>query len=263
MRALSISLLLVLILPGAARAQQDAALLPPPPAAAAPKVADASFQAMLYRWVELRLDDGREIKGQLVLVDADTVGVAPVGAEALLFEKAKVVSLLAGEAPLPARVVAARPEPLESGAEPRERHFGAQFGVLPGLLLDVDYGYVYGFASMSILFPALESGRWIPLAFGAGVNLPRDSAWKMEVFALYAPSCVEPSGKWWYHGYGLGLGVHYTSSIGLTLSFKVPVLGSAFRTGRWEGAFTVSDRVRRFYISGFSGMPFFTIGYRF
>ena len=138
-----------------------------------------------------------------------------------------------------------------------------QLGILPGVDLDVQYDLFYGFAAVSVLLPAVSKGSWVPLAFGAGVNLPRDSQWKLEIYALYAPSCVEPSGKWWYHAYGLGLGVHYTRPNGLTLGFKIPLVGLAERSGSWSGSYSTSDKARQFYIDAAVSLPLFSIGYRF
>jgi hypothetical protein len=136
-------------------------------------------------------------------------------------------------------------------------------GVLPSLLIDFDYRLLYAFASGSILAPAATKGRWIPLAAGAGLNLASRGNWTMVAWAHYSPSCVEPSGKWWYHAIGLGLGATYTSPNGFTMSFKVPLFGYSFRSGEWADRWTGGMAVGHYYSSAFTSLPVFAAGYRF
>ncbi len=147
-----------------------------------------------------------------------------------------------------------------------DRHFGL-LGSLPtgGVMLDLDYRLFYMFGNVALVLPAASSGRLVSAGIGAGVALPlrKRSAWKLELFGFFAPYRAEldnledyPSEKAWHFGLGVGVGIHYTSATGLTLAFKIPIVG--FATGFGSAAQGVSN----FDGAALLGLPIASIGFR-
>jgi hypothetical protein len=169
-------------------------------------------------------------------------------------------------APAPAAAAAAEPapgasEPPDEGTAESNRHFAINLGIPPGIALDLDYGYLYIFGDVSIVFPAATDGEWVPMSWGAGVNFPPASnkRWKLEIFAQYSPMRTS-SNEDWMHGFGVGLGVHYTADSGLTFGFKTPIFGYAVVSSGFESS---GEAVAMYYFASGVGLPIASLGYRF
>lgn len=153
--------------------------------------------------------------------------------------------------PLPAM----QPEPCE-----RERHVSLQMGITPSLALDVDYKLFYGFANVSLVFPAATDGIWVSLTTGLGVNFklhPR-TRWKMEVFGMASAMRLDVEQPW-IGSMGIGVGFHYTSGGGFTIGFKIPIFGYSFSSQRMHGG----EALAFYYLASATSLPFVSMGYRF
>ena len=245
------------------------AVAPPPrtPAATIPggRVPDPLFHAVINRRVTLAMRPGGEIRCYLLGEEGDTLVCGSIpGGEVLLINKGDVAAVRIDLAALDARPVRdgdggnyERSAELEVPG--KERHFGIHIGLSPALTIDYEHSYFYGFGSFNLVWPLLsvgESRLSVAMAFGAGVTFRASTRWKFDVFLAVTPNRFFQSR--WDIGVGAGIGMHYTFPSGMSLGFKVPVIGYSFATRS-----TSDSRFGIYYLSTGLGYPFFTLGYRF
>jgi hypothetical protein len=228
--------------------------------ASEPSVPDASLRAVAGQLVTLRLRGGQELAGRLLAIDPVTVTLARLPSQTVVtVAKSELTELrLLPQAPVVVPTPAV-PVAEVASAPARERHFGLHLGLAPALDLDVDYKLFYGFANVSLIFPAATDGNWVSFSFGAGLNVPmtKRTAWKLELFTYVTP--LRFDGDWWV-GFGAGLGVHYTFRSGIALGLKIPVIGYSFTT---KSTVQSGEAIGYFYLASATGLPLFSLGYRF
>jgi hypothetical protein len=242
--------------PEAARAQE------------APAASTVPLEALKDRVITITMKDGRQVTGQLLSVQDDEVVLALRPDQRVqAFSQGDVAdvrlartSATAPPAPAPvAEVVQPAPPP------PRPRHAALNLSLAPGFNIDVDYSYFHGFLNASLVLPMASTGELLAFSAGLGAGLPvapRLPSLKLDLFALVAPVRFGSDAR---VGFGVGLGLHHTWSNGLTMGFKVPILGysaTIVRGSKYsptEGGLGVA----MFYLCSVMGMPIGYLGYRF
>ena len=135
--------------------------------------------------------------------------------------------------------------------------------------LDLDVGGFYGYASMAVAAPFVFRNRMWAVGVGAGWSTPLapDSHWSFDLFAMATPglfpnSCADCSNTTQYFlSAGVGAGVHATFDNGLTIAFRLPLLGYSYWSGP-QADNAPSDMVAFFYMLSAMEHPLIAIGYR-
>ena len=248
LRLARLMLLLALVLPALAHAEPV-----PLPDAATSTALDASLLAMRGHQVVLLFTERSRLAGRLTDVTNGWLTlVLPRTGEVRSVERARVLGLATAED--------FQPEPVSVQDMPR--HFGLEFGVLPALMADFEWGRSYSFLSASLLWPMVVDSSSNPLAAAIGsglsVSIAPDSRWRFDLFAQLLAATFNSRSDFGFAG-GVGLGAHYTSVNGFTLAFKVPAIGF----GPAGGSSKISDSMLNYYAGSFVCTPFFSLGYRF
>jgi hypothetical protein len=159
---------------------------------------------------------------------------------------------------------------------PSKRYFGIHLALPPAAMVDVNYGYFMGFASVSFLMPFLTSSTeqagepfggfgsthlWaFTLGAGATFRFSPTSRWQFDLFAIGGgtnwnanASFAEPVAA-----FGLGLGFHITLESGFSFGIKGPIVGGA--TGTENGS---TASLGSFFAASLVGLPLVSFGYRF
>jgi hypothetical protein len=269
--ALSAPLLLTLVAGNAAAqpAPDDGPGVRASPAVAQPQpVPDATLQALRGRTLSVTQRNGACIVGELVGFDAASVTLALVPTRDIVtLPRAEVAGLRLAEPAAPPATAAATTAAPAAGAPAvvapgpaRDRHVGLQLGLAPGLMLDLESGYFYGFLHADAVLPMASSGSLLGFSIGGGVTFPimSHSRWKMDVFLHFDPVRL---GDEVNLGGGVGLGFHYTAANGFTLGFKVPVIGYSGSSNSYNNS--AGAGVAMYYLGAVMGLPVISLGYRF
>ena len=231
------------------------------PTPAPPQVLDATLQALRGRTVTVTQRSGACIVGEILGHDAVSITLAlTTTRDIVTIARGEVAGLRLAEALAPAAAPAPLSSPSLVAAGPaRERHFGVQLGLAPGLMLDYEDGYFYGFVHADVVLPMASTGELLGFSAGGGITfaLASHSRWKMDVFAHLDPVHW---GSDTNLGGGIGLGFHYTAANGFTLGFKIPILGYS---GTFGGNDDAGSGVAFYYLGGVMGLPVISLGYRF
>jgi hypothetical protein len=247
-------------------------------------VSNAVFAAIKGQQVVFTLRSGTTLAALVLAVAGDMLIIATVPkGEIVTLPKREVfdVRVILPAAPAfpryslePLRFRA--PEPPPKPIPPSTRHFGMHFGVVPSVLLDIDYGAFLGFANVSIVMPffTAESTRagfpfggvgtsnlWA-FAFGTGLTfrISPTSRWQYDFFVIgggsnWSPSQNEASP---YLAAGAGFGFHVTLDSGFAFGIKAPLLGYA--SGTTGGTAT---GLGTFFGFSVVSVPLLSVGYRF
>lgn len=256
--------LCLLPLAGRAAAQSPLDDEPGPRAStpAPPPVPDATLQALRGRTIAVAQRNGACVVGEVLGFDAASITLALVPTRDIVtLPRAEVAGLRLAEATAAPAAAAGPPAaPLVAAAPVRERHFGLQLGLAPGLMLDGEVGHFYGFAHADVVLPMASSGSLLGFAAGGGVTFAISSRtrWKMDVFAHF--DAMRLGSSTFNLGGGVGLGFHYTAANGFTFGFKVPILGYS---GNLSGENTAGSGVAYYYLGASMGLPIISLGYRF
>jgi hypothetical protein len=237
------------------------------PEPAVQPVPDSTLQALRGRTLAVCERSGACVVGEILGYDPLSVTMAQAQSRAIVtIPRADITGLRLAEptAPPPSAAPAAAPSGAPAAVvapgPTRVRHFGLQLGIAPGVMLDLEWGYFYGFAHADVVFPIASSGDLLGFSVGAGVtfSLSSHSRWKMDVFAHFDP--VRFSSNEFNLGGGVGLGFHYTAANGFTFGFKVPILGYS---GSPQTNYSPGLSVAYYYLGGVMGLPVISLGYRF
>lgn len=178
-------------------------------------------------------------------------------------------------APPPPPQVEAEAAPQIEAAPPSTRYFGVTLAANLGLVgIEAQVGSLYAFASANLGIPLLtdgtEGGGAIGIGYTRALSTPRESMWYFDAFATVLPGFHSAMGGGWRGefvcGIGLGAGVRYLHRSGLTVGFKVPLLGVAVGPGTrslYTADYRTSEMTARFYLGALIGLPIASVGYRF
>jgi len=269
----SIPYMLVMLCGGIASAQPAASDDGPGPRVSQPQpaaIGDSTLQALRGRTIAVRRASGGVVVGELVGYDAASFTLALVPSRDIVtLPRGDIAALrLADVAPwtVTPTTASAAAGPSAAGAvvaagPVRERHFGLQLGLAPGVMLDYEIGYFYAFVHGDVVLPMASSGVLLGFAAGAGVTfaLAARSRWKMDVFAHLDPVRLGDVNL----GGGIGLGVHFTALNGFTLAFKAPIIGYSGSFGSSSTNNGAGIGVAYYYLGGVMGLPIISLGYRF
>ncbi len=235
-------------------------------------VPDSVFAAVKDHAVVVQTSDGVEQAGTLLSFDQDgaVVALAPSGEVVLVPRALIVVVRLVTEPVRQAPVVLAGPP----------RHVALQLGLVPSVMVDLEWGRLYAFVNGSVLTPFFPSYAYDPVdgtssssptwAFTAGAGgsfSPFDSSgWRLDLFGLLGLTNLAASGNAYgdpiSFSVGVGVGLHYTAPSGFTVGFKLPLVGVAI-TGPSTTQTDFSSRLGQFYATHLVALPVVSLGYRF
>ncbi len=223
---------------------------------------DASLRAMLGRWVIIELEDGRNFAGRIVAFDATWVTVALALDDEVMSLPREHLAYLREWSP-----THGAGKPLAADIDEADaavvRHLGLHFGLVPSLMVDIQYDWFYGFANLDILMPVIladEDGLGITGGLGGGITqrLSASSRWYFDAFGqLVSGQLLAEYGSL---GFGLGVGFHYTFPNGFAVTFKLPVLGYAGCVGRCH---STDQGLQAYFADALLGTPVVSFGHRF
>jgi hypothetical protein len=136
--------------------------------------------------------------------------------------------------------------------------------------VDVHRGHFYGFLSGNVGVPILTNGSFGAFALGAGYAMKltesEGSGWFMDFFGEVNPGWQQTYDYTTFSNYtnqpfcgvGVGLGFRYLHKSGLTLGFKIPIVGFAINGGS-SGAASAGT----YYLANLVALPIVSIGIRF
>jgi len=156
--------------------------------------------------------------------------------------------------------------------KPKERHFGVSGSIGPlslGVMTDVESRGAYGFARGGL---GIAPQLWDPpiwfggISFGVGGTLRLHRGWQLDLFAdgilLWLRHDERDDKRLEFNSaVGVGAGLHYTSTKGFTLGFKLPILGVGFTPGHssdgWRGLL-----FDHYFVAAAGGLCSVSVGYR-
>lgn len=224
------------------------------------KVSDWTLQAVQGGLVELSLQDGQSTTGHLLSFAKDRVTIVDDHQVVLSLPRKEVQRL---------RLLGAPPPATGPGSLGKPRHYGFSASLLPGLMLDLDYGLVRAYLNGSVVFPAALGGKLWGLSLGVGVGIPviaRAPRFKLDVLALFNVMGVDNACNGcgydtdYTFGFGLAAGVHYTMLNGFTVGVTAPFIGYSFTT-RHHGSVTANTGY--YFLTTAVAAPLLFFGYRY
>ena len=219
----------------------------PPRGSRAVPIDDAAWDRLLGRHVTLFLDDGRSIGGELESFSPERVMVLNVESDGtrsrLSIVRSSVIVVRAIE-------VARSVKPVDV------THIGGFSLGLPtgALMLEVEYGGFYAFASFGLASPLVTGGTEMAGFLGVALTTPIGARWHFDLMLLGEPMTSSGAATF---GAGVGVGVHLVTDGGITFGLKVPVIGYAF------GAPPNDSAISRFFYGAILGLPMLSVGFRF
>ena len=220
---------------------------------AAADVPDPSLAAARERDVRLEQSGAPAVEGRVLAFDLNSVTVALASGEIVTVPRAQIERVVLVEGPLE-----------------RPRRFGLHSSLLGTALVDADVGRYRAFASANLLLPALTatgSSTYFAAAVGGGLTLRLhpESHWRVDVLGQVVP--LHTTSFYWYLGFGLAGGFHYTARSGISIGISFPIVGFATRVGHspygYDPSFRYHDSLYYYYFGAIAGMPMLTFGYRF
>ena len=231
-------------------------------------ISDATWNAVIQKQIIIELDDSREIAGTIISYQDSIITMVKSDGYVTSIEAGTVNSIKMNiEQP-----TIKRDKTFTDKSFQKEKTFGPVMGFGPGIIgFNADIKDVNLFTSASFIIPILTEGEAYAFTFGAGKLVGiGNHGWKFNLFSnfsifnhkieVYDTLINDEYPTKWENNYavGAGVGFQYTTTKGILISFKIPVIGFSFSNNNQGGIGVV-----KYYPHSGASLPVIVFGKSF